>query len=119
MALVETLKYKANELNPHFKAGLLQRDLTIFNFSFEQEDSFFLCVTNCAFTFEAGASVTPTLTLSLDCHDTCWRLLTGELNGMDAFMAGKYRADGNIVLSQMLLYIFKIDDLVLIHQVRD
>jgi putative sterol carrier protein len=38
---------------------------------------------------------------------------------MQAFMTGRYRADGNIVLSQLLLYLFLPMDQTSIHSVRD
>ncbi|MCY4532330.1 MAG: hypothetical protein OXC84_08405 [Gammaproteobacteria bacterium] len=31
----------------------------------------------------------------------------GHMDGMRAFMEGKYRSDGNIVLTQLLLYAFR------------
>jgi putative sterol carrier protein len=38
---------------------------------------------------------------------------------MAAFMAGQYRADGNIILSQLLLYLFEKPGEVLAQQVID
>jgi hypothetical protein len=38
---------------------------------------------------------------------------------MQAFMDGRYRADGNIVLSQLLLYLFKSDDPTIVYEVQD
>ena len=34
----------------------------------------------------------------------------GRMDGMHAFMEGKYRSDGNIVLTQLLLYSFRKDN---------
>ncbi len=41
------------------------------------------------------------------------------MDGMRAFMDGSYRADGNIVLSQLILYLFKSDDPTLIYEVQE
>ena len=38
---------------------------------------------------------------------------------MAAFMAGTYRADGNIILSQLLLYVFQQPALLQTQQVID
>ena len=66
-----------------------------------------------------GIESPPTLTLWLDKHTTIWRLLEGTLDGMTAFMAGQYRADGNIVLSQLLLYLFQSPQALLAHEIKD
>ena len=106
----ELLTSKAAELAPYFKPAFLQRDHTVFQFEFDAEPAFYLTVSSQDFKFEAGRAPEPTLTLSIDNHETCWQLLSGQLDGMQAFMAGRYRADGHIVLSQLLLYLFKSND---------
>jgi hypothetical protein len=37
---------------------------------------------------------------------------------MHAFMDGRYRADGNIVLSQLLLYLFKSNDPTIAYEIQ-
>ena len=108
--LSRTLKLKKLLLEPHFKPNLLQRSSTVFQFQFTGDKNFFLYVTKRSFEFNLGNAVNPTLTLLIDRHETCWELLTGNLDGMTAFMNGNYRADGNIVLSQLLLYLFRGDE---------
>ena len=80
---------------------------------------FFLFVSQDLFSFNEGRATNPTLTLYLDHHETCWQLLMGTRDGMDAFMNGQYRADGNIVLSQLLLYLFKSSDPAVAFKVQD
>ena len=106
-------------LAPHFKPGFLQRELTTFQFRFEDGEPFYLTVTEDGFMFTAGEFPSPTVNLYLDCYDTCRNLISGKSDGMAAFMAGKYRADGHIVLSQLLLYLFKPDDPTNIYEVQD
>lgn len=110
---------KSAELAPHFKPGFLQREQSIFQFSFDSGEPFYLEVRSTDFEFTAGEIVQPTLTLFLKDHSTCWGLLDGSMDGMRAFMDGSYRADGNIVLSQLILYLFKRDDPTLIYEVQD
>lgn len=91
---------------PHFRPGFLQRDETIFQFRPESGGAFHLIVADADFRLQAGDSANPTLTVYVDSFETCSRLLRGQEDGMRAFMEGRYRADGHIVLSQLLLYLF-------------
>jgi len=106
------------ELQPYFKPGFLQRELTIFQFTFDSEASFYLTVTEDNFELETGKHESPTITLNVVDHATCWGLLDGSIDGMKAFMEESYRADGNIVLSQLLLYLFKSNDPTILYEVQ-
>jgi putative sterol carrier protein len=117
--LSELLTEKQKMFEPHFKPGLLQRTSTVFQFRFAEDEDFFLSVSPDKFSFNEGSATDPTLTLYLDHHETCWQLLMGTRDGMTAFMNGQYRADGNIVLSQLLLYLFKSDDPTVVFKVQD
>lgn len=117
--LSELLTEKQKAFEPHFKPDLLQRTSTVFQFRFISDEDFFLSVSQDLFSFNEGSATDPTLTLYLDHHETCWQLLMGTRDGMDAFMNGQYRADGNIVLSQLLLYLFKSADPTLTFKVQD
>lgn len=117
--LSDLLTEKQKMFKPHFKPGLLQRSWTVFQFQFTEDEDFFLSVSPDSFSFSGGSSKDPTLTLYLDYHETCWQLLIGTRDGMEAFMNGQYRADGNIVLSQLLLYLFKSDDPTVVFKVQD
>ncbi len=120
MQSIETvLNQKTAQLTPHFRAGFLQRPLTVFQFHFGSGDPFFLTVTEKGFKYEAGVSPTPTISLFVENHETCWGLIDGSFDSMRAFMEGRYRADGNIVLSQLLLYLFKSNDATNIYEVQD
>ena len=55
----------------------------------------------------------------IDNHANCWGLINGEVDGMEAFLQGQYRADGNIVLSQLLLYLFRSHDSTIAYEVQD
>ena len=117
--LEQLLTNKSKELAPHFKPGFLQRELTTFQFLFDSGEPFYLTVTQESFEFISGHKDGPTITLYVIDHETCWGLLEGTLDGMRAFMEGNYRADGNIVLSQLILYLFKSNDPTLIYEVQD
>ena len=117
--LSELLTEKQKTFEPHFKPDLLQRTSTIFQFRFTSDEDFFLYVSLDTFSFNEGRATNPTLELYMDHHETCWQLLMGTHDGMDAFMNGEYRADGNIVLSQLLLYLFKSADPAVAFKVQD
>jgi len=117
--LSQELANKQSALLPFFKTGFLEREHTVFQFHFTGAESFYLVVERETFILEAGEHEAPTLTLTVSDHETCWGLLNGSVDGMQAFMNGDYRADGNIVLSQLLLYLFKSDDPTIPHEVQD
>ena len=117
--LTEELERRSLALSPHFKPGFLQRPVTVFQFTFDEGEPFYLTVTTASYCFEAGTAEEPTISLYVDSHETCWGLIEGSVDGMRAFMEGRYRADGNIVLSQLLLYLFKSEDPTSIYDVKD
>lgn len=106
-------------LRQHYKPALLPGRETVFQFSFDEGEPFYLHAHQEGFAFLPGEAAQPSINLYLRDHHTCHGLLTGQLDGMRAFMEGAYRADGNIVLSQLLLYLFKAEDAVIAYQVQD
>ncbi len=119
MDLSQSLAAKHTELLPHFKPAFLQTSQAVFQFRFDDDAPFYLVVTQNGFELIAGSTDDATLTLFIDSHETCWGLLSGRIDGMQAFMDGRYKADGNIVLSQLLLYLFRVDDPTIAYQVQD
>lgn len=115
----QALGEKTHRLAPHYKPGFLHRPRTVFQFHFDHDAPFYLTVFEDAFSFTPGTTDDPTISLFIDTHETCWGLIEGRLDGMQMFMEGRYRADGNIVLSQLLLYLFKSDDPTNIYEVQD
>lgn len=114
---LQTLSF---ELQPHFRAGFLQRDTTVFQFHFNQGDlPFYLKVHAQDFKLKEGEHKAPTIRLQVENHQLCIQLLKGEIDGMEAFMKGHYRADGHIVLSQLLLYLFRDQKQINIYEVQD
>lgn len=58
---------------------------------------------NC--TIHEGEAESPDVTLKME-DDDLVDMLTGELNGMTAFMTGKLQVDGDIMLAQKLPSLF-------------
>ncbi|MDN5862629.1 MAG: SCP2 sterol-binding domain-containing protein [Salinisphaera sp.] len=59
-------------------------------------------------TVHEGQASAPDVTIIMD-DDDLVAMLTGELNGMTAFMTGKLQVDGDIMLAQKLPQVFKTD----------
>ena len=95
------------QFSERYKPGFLGEDTITVQCEFDTDDPFHLIVTPNDATFLEGGTQSPTLTLYLDERHTLRSLLEGSIDGMDAFMAGRYRSDGHIVYSQLLLYAFR------------
>ncbi len=90
-----------------YKPGFLGDEAVIVGCQFRIDPPMHLIVTPDDVTFVEGETRPPTLTLYLDERNTLRGLLDGSIDGMDAFMAERYRSDGHIVYSQLLLYAFR------------
>ncbi|MFT4719186.1 MAG: hypothetical protein ACI9SB_000349 [Candidatus Azotimanducaceae bacterium] len=113
------LAHKQQQLAKRFNPRVLQRDQVVFQFIFDGEPPFHLLIAGSHIDLLLGTVAEPTVQLFIDTHATCWGLLEGEIDGMQAFMEGRYRADGNIVLSQLLLYLFRSNNPAIAYEVQD
>ena len=78
-----------------------------FKFTGEQAGDWFVTIKDGTCTAEPGLSASPRLTLSAIGTDAI-KVLTGEMDGMQAFMQGKLRLTGDMSLAMKLLGMFKI-----------
>lgn len=65
----------------------------------------YLTIQDGACSVNEGEAESPDVTLKMEDQDLV-DLLTGELNGMTAFMTGKLQVDGDIMLAQKLPSLF-------------
>ncbi|MGB3385872.1 MAG: SCP2 sterol-binding domain-containing protein [Marinomonas sp.] len=77
----------------------------VFQFNMEEGASYYVTIDDGACALGEGEHDDPTVTLEMDL-DTLKSVMTGELDGMAAFMQGKIRADGDIMLATKLTQIF-------------
>ena len=56
-------------------------------------------------TIEEGEAVDPTMTITMDANDYV-EMMSGRLDGMQAFMMGKIKVTGDIMLASRLLTFF-------------
>ena len=90
-----------DRFNPEAATGL---DI-IFQFDISDGDTYHLLVKDNSCEVKDGAHDDPSVTLMMD-SDTMVGIMTGEVNGMSAFMMGKIRAEGNMMLATKLTELF-------------
>lgn len=67
---------------------------------------FYLVIKDGTCAVETGSADAPDLTLETDDEADMIAMMTGELDGVSAFMTGKLRMDGDLMLAQRLLAAF-------------
>ena len=81
-------------------------DIT-FQFDITDGDTYHLEVKDNTCEISEGAHDDPSVTLIMN-SDTMVGLMTGEINGMSAFMMGKVKAEGNMMLATKLNDLFPL-----------
>ncbi|PBP41822.1 SCP-2 family sterol carrier protein [Pseudomonas syringae] len=98
---VQTMKDK---FNPAAAAGL---DL-VFGFNITDEDKHYaLIVKDSTCKLEEGENPDANVTLVMD-SQTLKGIVSGETDGMQAFMGGKLRAEGDMMLAMKLSELFPV-----------
>ena len=106
-------------LRPSFKPGFMPLEQVAYRVVFDDQSELFLTLNSDNFEISCRPSNSITLTIWVKDLRLLEALLLGRASGMDAFMAGHYRSDGHIVLSQLLLYVFLPSDRALAYEVSD
>lgn len=78
----------------------------IFQFNITDGDPFHIAVNDGQCEIQEGTSDNPSVSLISDAN-TFAGIMTGEINGMQAFMTGKLRTEGNMMLASRLGDLFK------------
>lgn len=78
-----------------------------FKFSGAEAGDWYAAIKDGKCVVEKGVHATPKMTLSADSADYV-KIFTGELDGMQAFMAGKLKLSGDLNLAMKLMTMFKI-----------
>lgn len=76
-----------------------------FQFHIADADDYFMTVDDGTLDIQPGEHDDPSVSLSTD-SDTLKGVLSGELNGMQAFMSGRLKASGNLMLATKLSQLF-------------
>ncbi|SDJ79785.1 SCP2 sterol-binding domain-containing protein [Billgrantia gudaonensis] len=77
----------------------------VFQFHFHDAGSHYLIVKDGTLAVHEGEHDDPSVTLSMS-SDTLKGIMNGDINGMNAFMTGKLKATGNVMLATKLTTLF-------------
>ena len=94
-------------LSKMYNREILDRDRIVFRISIDSEPEIFLEASRNEFLFKSETTSQPDVTIFLDSPETLTDILLNDANANQLFLEGRYRSDGNIVLSQIFLYLFQ------------
>ncbi len=94
-----------DKLQSRFDAQAAQGMDDVFQFHFSDAGSHYLVVKDGSLDIQEGEHDDPSVSLSMS-TDTLKGLMNGEVNGMTAFMTGKLKATGNVMLATKLTGLF-------------
>lgn len=103
MSVSEIFQGMQSKFNAGAAAGL---DL-VFQFNIEDGENYYLVVNDGTCAAHAGESDGPNVVLTMDTA-TLAGVMSGETDGMQAFMAGKLRAEGDMMLALKLGELFPV-----------
>lgn len=95
------------EMKNRFNAGAAAGLDVVFQYQIEGGEPYYVSVANDSCDVAQGEHDSPSVTLSMDA-DTLQEVMSGETDGMQAFMAGRIRADGDIMLATRLAALFPV-----------
>ena len=78
-----------------------------FQFCILDDDDFYITIDNSNRATSIGNHEDPEITMSMD-SDTLKEIVSGELDGMAAFMGGRLQAEGDVMLGTRLSQLFKM-----------
>lgn len=96
--LFETM---AGRFNSVAAAGLE----AVFQYKLDEGDVYYVAISAGDCALQAGEYDSPSVVLMMD-NQTFKEVLDGETNGMQAFMAGRIRAEGDVMLATRLEALF-------------
>ncbi|QTF91072.1 SCP2 sterol-binding domain-containing protein [Halomonas sp. BM-2019] len=94
-----------DKLQSRFDAQAAQGMDEVFQFHFSDAGSHYLVVKDGSLAIQEGEHDDPSVSLSLS-TDTLKGIMSGEVNGMTAFMTGRLKATGNVMLATRLTSLF-------------
>lgn len=101
MSVKKTFEQLESSFNPDAAAGL---DL-VFQFDIEDDQNYHMIIKDGTCTLVEGNHEDPSVTLIMN-SETLQGIVSGETDGMQAFMAGQLRAEGDMMLATKLGELF-------------
>ncbi|MBZ5487823.1 SCP2 sterol-binding domain-containing protein [Halomonas aquamarina] len=96
-----TLEKLQARFNPDAAKGMHE----VFQFHFSDAGSHYLVIDDGSLDVHEGEHDDPSVSLSMS-TDTLKGIMSGDINGMTAFMTGKLKATGNVMLATKLTSLF-------------
>jgi putative sterol carrier protein len=78
-----------------------------FQFCIADDDDFYVTIDDASCAASLGNHDDPEITMSMD-SDTLTEIVSGELDGMAAFMGGRLQAEGDVMLGTRLSQLFEL-----------
>ncbi|HZX17219.1 MAG TPA: SCP2 sterol-binding domain-containing protein [Pseudomonas sp.] len=96
-----------NTMQSKFNAGAAAGLDLVFQFNIEDGENYSLIVKDGTCAVEKGDNANANVTLIMD-TETLKGITSGETDGMQAFMSGKLRAEGDMMLAMKLGELFPV-----------
>lgn len=96
-----TLEKLQARFNPDAAKGMEE----VFQFHFTDAGSYYLNIQDGTLDIQEGEHDDPSVSLNMS-TDTLKGIMSGDVNGMTAFMTGKLKATGNVMLATKLTTLF-------------
>ena len=93
------------KLQDRFNPDAAQDMSEVFQFHFSDAGDYYLNIHEGTLDINEGEHDDPSISLSME-SATLKGIMNGEINGMTAFMAGKLKATGNVMLATKLTSLF-------------
>ena len=93
-------------LEPAFSPAAAHEADCVYQFTINGHPAFHLRVLDGALSVGDGAHGDPSVTFLFEDIETALGIVTGDLDPMAAFMAGRIRTDGNLILALQLRMLF-------------
>jgi len=103
MSVATTFETLKDNFNADAASGI---DL-VFQFNIEDDENYNIAINDGQCTLAAGDHDDPSVTLIMN-TETLKGIVSGETDGMQAFMAGQLRAEGDMMLATKLGELFTI-----------
>ena len=103
MSVAQVFEQLEQNFNPEAAQGL---DL-VFQFNIEDDKNYHLVIKDGTCQAHEGEHDDPSVTLIMS-SETLHGIVSGETDGMQAFMAGQLRAEGDMMLATKLGELFKM-----------